>query len=88
MNTLNTSISIVNASQFNWRGNHGTATIKEIGFLPHQIIVRSDRTGEVKYFSLDTDDAMFEDHWDGELVKLVSADGNLRLTVWMEQPLF
>jgi len=85
---MSNAIHTVDASAFKWRNSHGTATVQEIGFLPHQLLVRSDRTGEVKHFSLDTLDASFEDHWDGELVKLVDEGRKTFITVWMEEPLF
>jgi hypothetical protein len=84
---MNKSIDTVQASKFTWSNNYGKATVAELGlkFLPHRLDVRSDRTGEVKHFSLDQQDPSFEDHWDGELVKLVDANREIFLAVFWEE---
>jgi hypothetical protein len=87
--SMNASIHQVEATVFQWNGNHGTAVAANVGgFLPYSLLVRSPRTGEVKSFRMDMNDPSAEDHWDGELTKLVDDSGDFRLTIWWEQPLF
>jgi hypothetical protein len=86
---MDKSIHQVEASAFEWNGKHGKAIAANVGgFLPSSLLVRSTRTGEVKHFSMDWNDPAAEDHWDGELIKLIDESGEFRLTIWNEEPLF
>ncbi|NDG26397.1 MAG: hypothetical protein EB120_04370 [Proteobacteria bacterium] len=75
---------IIDGSLFKWeRRNHGKANASEIGVcMPRQLRVRSHKTGEILDFSVDLEDPMAEDGWDGELVKLVDKNRKVFLTIW------
>jgi hypothetical protein len=80
---MNKEIPVIDGSLFKWVFNHGTATATEIGkFMPRQLRVRSHKTGEILDFSVDWNDPMAEDGWDGELVKMVDKDRKVFLTIW------
>lgn len=83
---MNKSMHQVEASAFKWNGRHGEALAAQVGgLLPSSLLVRSTRTGEVKHFGIDWNDPAAEDHWDGELVKLVDESGEFHLTISWEQ---
>jgi hypothetical protein len=80
---MNKEIPVIDGSIFKWDSNHGTSTATEVGkFMPHQLRVRSPKTGEIMDFSVDWEDPAAEDGWDGELVKLVDKDRKVFLTIW------
>lgn len=75
---------IVDGSLFEWSSNHGYTTSSKIGFMPKQLCVRSPKTGKVLNFSVNWNDPMAEDGWDGELIKLVDDDKKVFLTIWYD----
>ena len=80
---MNNQTSVIDGSLFKWENNHGKANASEIGiYMPHQLRVRSPKTGEIMDFSVDWEDPAAEDGWDGELVKLVDKDRKVFLTIW------
>lgn len=75
---------IVDGSLFEWSNNHGYSTSSKLGFMPKQLCVRSQKTGKVLNFSINRNDPMAEDGWDGELIKFVDDDKKVFLTIWYD----
>jgi len=81
---MNTEIPVIDGSLFKWEKNHGRAKASKIGmWMPRQLRIRS-RSGKVMGFSVDWQDPMAEDGWDGELVRLVDKDRKIFLTIWSD----
>lgn len=79
---MNNNIPIVDASIFEWSNSHGYITSSKLGhFLPRQLRVKSPKTGKVLNFSINWNDPMAEDGWDGEFIKLVDEDRKVFLTI-------
>lgn len=79
---MKTNTPIVDGSLFEWSGNHGYTTSSKLGhFLPRTLSVRSPKSGKVLNFSVNWNDPMAEDGWDGELIKLVDKDKKVFLTI-------
>jgi len=58
------------SDQFKWKGTHGTAKISDILSNRHENISRfaitSIRTGQTRFYEIDTNAPGYEDGWDGE----------------------
>tara|TARA_R110000868_G_scaffold103681_5_gene285350 strand:+ start:2984 stop:3226 length:243 start_codon:yes stop_codon:yes gene_type:complete len=75
------NFDVFKGNQFSWHGTHGHSTFSELGCMPSKFYVISSRTGLMKFFALDTECPGYEDHWDGEFVRLVDADRKVFITV-------
>lgn len=74
-------IPFINADRIEWSGSHGHSTYTKLGCMPSRLFCISPRTGAIKEFTIDTQCPGYEDHWDGEFVKLVDSDRKLFLTI-------
>lgn len=72
------------ADLFKWSKNYGRATYADLGCMPTRFFCSSPKTGVCKYFTIDQWDAGYEDHWDGEFVKLADQDREFFITVSYE----
>ena len=75
-------IPFFNADKFEWEGSHGRSTFTKLdcGTFTRCFCI-SPKTGAIKEFNIDTQCPGYEDHWDGEFVKLVDSDRKIFLTV-------
>lgn len=71
------------ASKIKWNKGHGSTNATDLfgsWKAPHEIKVKSPLTGKIKTFSLDPEEAMSAEYWDGEFVILRS--GKLSIAIW------
>lgn len=74
------------ASQIKWKDGFGIANSSEliggIGYGYGEIKVKSPKTGVVKVFSIDNEEAIDNDCWDGEFGIYRDEDKKLAIKIW------
>jgi hypothetical protein len=72
------------ASSFKWNNGFGVANASDLDMsrATNELLVKSPKTGKVLKFSLDIDEAIENESWDGEFVILRSKDKQIAVKVW------
>lgn len=82
----NPEIPQVCASLIQWQDGFGVATSSELigrlGFGFGEVLVKSPKTGTVKRFSVDTQEAADNECWDGEFAIFRDEDKKLAIKIW------
>jgi hypothetical protein len=74
----------VSASLFKWSGGFGVVNASDLGMTraTNELLVKSPKTHKVLKFSLDIDEAIENESWDGEFVILRSGDKKIAVKIW------
>jgi len=79
--SMTKEIPFYSASKFSWQGNHGLSSYSKLGCMPRGFFCLSPKTGAIKEFEIDRECPGYEDHWDGEFVKLVDSERKYFITI-------
>ena len=74
----------VSASLFKWYKGFGVANVSDLGFsrATNELFVKSPTTNKVLKFSLNLEEAITNECWDGEFVLLHSEDKKITIKIW------
>ena len=68
------------SNSFAWKGKRGVAEVSELfnewHRPPNSFSIKSEKTGDVKHFVIDTQSPGYEDGWDGEYWCFTDNDWN------------
>jgi hypothetical protein len=72
------------ASSFKWNDGFGVANASDLGMARaiNELLVKSPKTDKVLKFSLDIEEAVANESWDGEFVILYSKDKKIAVKIW------
>jgi hypothetical protein len=72
------------ASLFKWNGGFGVTNASDLGMTrtTNELLVKSPKTHKVLKFSLDLEEAIANESWDGEFVILHTENKKITIKIW------